>query len=109
MNDYFEGAVRQLQERTRRLIGLIPGHLERDVAPLEVICYQRLNNVAEQLRVLIETPEMQQPENQPLRLRRFRRALEELDLLGSVAVAALRRWNEDDQRKRGRKREEKGV
>jgi hypothetical protein len=98
VNDYFEGAVRQLQERTRHLIGLIPGHLGRDVAPLEVICHQRLNSVAEQLRVLIETPEMQQPENQPLRLRRFRRALEELDLLESVAVAALRRWNEDDQR-----------
>lgn len=29
VNDYFEGPVRQLQERTRHLIGLIPRHLRR--------------------------------------------------------------------------------
>ena len=98
VNDYFEGAVAQLLERTRQLCDLIPTGLGRDVAALEVACRDRLTEVGKRLRLLRDSPELQESENQCERLRLFRRARGELDHLESVAVTALCRWNVEDRK-----------
>jgi hypothetical protein len=97
VNDYFEGAIRQLQARARHLVSLIPRNLERDVDTLAVRCRDRIDAVIAQLEILLSSPSMREPKNQGVRVRRFRRALDELDLLESIAVAALHRWGEADR------------
>jgi len=98
VNEYFEGAIRQLQARARHLVSLIPRNLERDVDTLAVRCRDRIDAVIARLEILLSSPSMREPKNQGIRVRRFRRALDELDLLESVAVAALHRWGEADRR-----------
>lgn len=98
MNEYFDGSVAQLLERTRHLCDLIPRSLGRDVAALEVACRDRLDEVGDRLRALRDLPEMREPDNQRERLRLFRRVRGDLEHLESVAVTALCRWNEEDRR-----------
>ena len=98
MNEYFEGAVAQLLERTRQLCDLIPTGLGREVAALEVACRDRLTDVGKRLRLLRDNPELLESRNQRERLRLFRRARGELDHLESVAVTALCRWNAEDRK-----------
>jgi hypothetical protein len=97
VNEYFEGAIRQLQARARHLVGLIPRNLERDVDTLAVRCRDRIDVLIAHLESLLSSPAMRDPQNQGIRVRRFRRALDELDLLENVAVAALHRWGEADR------------
>ncbi len=98
MNEYFDASVAQFLERTRQLCDLIPRNLGHDVAALEVVCRDRLDQVGKRLRALRDAPEMRRPENQPERLRLFRRTRGDLDHLESVAVTALCRWNDEDRR-----------
>ena len=98
MNEYFEGAIRQLQARARHLIGLIPRGLERDIDALALRCRDRIDEAILELENLLTNPSMQRPENQAIRIRRFRRVLDELDLLESVPIAALHRWGDPDRR-----------
>lgn len=98
MNDYFDGSVAQLLERTRQLCDLIPRNLGRDVSALEVTSRDRLEEVGSGLRVLRDHVEMRRPDNQRERLRRFRRLRGELEHLEAVAVTALCRWNDEDRR-----------
>ena len=97
MNEYFEGAVSQLLERTRQLCDLIPAGLGREVAALEVTCRDRLNTLGKRLRLLRDRPELRESASQRERLRLFRRLRGELDHLESVAVTALCRWNAEDR------------
>jgi hypothetical protein len=83
VNEYFEGAIRQLQARARHLVSLIPRNLERDVDTLAVRCRDRIDAVIARLENLLSAPSMRDPKNQGIRVRRFRRALDELDLLES--------------------------
>ena len=80
MNDYFEGAIRQLQARARHLVGLIPRNLERDVNTLAVRCRDRIDAVIARLEILLSAPSMRDPQNQGIRVRRFRCVFDELDL-----------------------------
>jgi hypothetical protein len=96
VNEYFEGAIRQLQARARHLVSLIPRNLERDVDTLAIRCRDRIDDVIARLENLLSAPAMHGLKNQGIRVRRFRRARDELDLLESVAVAALHRWGAAD-------------
>jgi len=98
VNDYFEGSVAQLLERTQQLCDLIPRNVGRDVAALEVACRDRLNEVGQRLRAIRDAPQMREPQNQRGRLRLFRRVRGDLEHLESVAVTALCRWNGEDDR-----------
>ncbi len=98
MNDYFTATVAHLQQRTGHLTSLITRGLGRDVDALVVICRQRLNSVNERLARLITLPQFSRAENQLLRFRHLRRAVDDLDFLEAVPIAALRRWNDDDRR-----------
>ena len=97
MNDYFQGSVSQLVERGQRLLSTIPTSLPREFHRLEQICRGRVSDVLDKLNSLVEDPRMLQPDLQPERLRRFRRAVRELDFLETVCIAALERAIDADK------------
>lgn len=76
---------------------MIPASLPREFHRLEQICRGRVSDVLDNLRSLVEDPRMLNPEVQPERLRRFRRAVRELDFLETVCIAALERAIDADK------------
>lgn len=98
MKGYLDGAATQLIERAQRLIGLIPRNLPRDVSDLELVCRGKIDKVVQNLGFLASDPVMQLLDNQLERLRFLRNAVEELDFVETVGIAALYRWNDQDDR-----------
>jgi hypothetical protein len=96
VNDYFEGAVRQLLKRGETLLASIKPRLTSEFYLLEQACRKKLTEVMSDLHALIEDPQMQKPQFQPLRLRKYRRLIESLDLLETCIVPALSRAQESD-------------
>lgn len=94
---YLNGAIPQLKARARHVLGLVPTGLGRDVHVLVNLCRTRLIDLQRSLDEL-QTGVYLLPQNQNIRLRRYRRAIEDLDLVESVIVAALNRWQEQDDR-----------
>ena len=97
MNDYYQGAVRQLVKRGRWLLSLIPRGLPREFQLLEQTCRERLRVVLDELSALASEQKMLEPEFQAVRLRRYRRAIEEMDLVEMICLPALARADESDQ------------
>ena len=97
LNDYFQGAVRQLIERGQLLISMIPTGLSREFHRLEDTCRDRLSDVLDELNELINDPKMLATANQPERLRQFKRAIWQMDLLETVCIAALERAKDSDK------------
>lgn len=75
---------------------MIPVSLPREFHRLEQICRDRIQHVLDRLSSLVKDPAMLAPDVQPERLRRFRRAVWELDFLETVCIAALERAIEAD-------------
>jgi hypothetical protein len=98
LNDYFTGSVGQLIERARLLRAKVPRDLPRDYDTLAQACRDRLNDLLDRLRSLVEDPRFALPAYQPERLRRFKRAVGDLDIIETVGIAALDRATEDDHR-----------
>lgn len=98
MNDYFTGSVGQLIERARLLRAKVPRDLPRDYDTLAQSCRDRLNEILGRLRSLVEDPRFLLPTYHPERLRRFKRAVGDLDIIENVGIAALDRATEDDHR-----------
>lgn len=98
MNDYFTAAVGQLIERARHLRAKVPRDLPRDYDTLAQTCRERLNELLEQLRSLLEDPKFLLAAYQPERLRLFKRIVGDLDIVETVGVAALDRAKDDDHR-----------
>jgi hypothetical protein len=94
---YLDGAIAQLKARARHVLGLVRSGLGRDVDVLVGRCRERLIGLQRSLEEL-QTDVYLLPENQNIRLRRYRRAIEDLDLIESVVVAALNRWLDQDHR-----------
>lgn len=84
-------------ERGQLLISMIPTGLSREFHRLEDTCRERLSNVLDALNELIKNPKMLVPGNQPERLRQFKRAIWEMDLLETVCIAALERAKDGDK------------
>jgi hypothetical protein len=84
-------------ERGQRLISMIPTGLAREFHRLEDTCRERLANVLDELDKLINDPKIVRPRNQPERLRRYKRAIWEMDLLETVCIAALERAKDFDK------------
>ena len=99
LNEYLEVAIRQHQERSQRLLERIPKPhtLPHEFHPLVQTSKRAIGAILDQLSLLIDDSKMLQPRNQRERLRRFRRAVKDLDLLETTCVAALERHNKDDQ------------
>ncbi len=95
MNDYFQGAVKQHIERGRGLIGRIPTDLPVEFHALESTCKQESARILRELESVLGDPTMLRQENQPERLRRFRRALSDLAFLERTGILALERGRGD--------------
>jgi len=97
LNEYFQGAVKQLIERGQLLISMIPTGLSREFHRLEDTCRARLTDVLDDLNKLTNDPRMLLPLNQRERLRQFKRAIWQMDLLETVCIAALERAKDSDK------------
>jgi len=89
--------VRQLVERGQLLISMIPTGLSREFHRLEDTCRERLGDVLDDLNKLTSDPRMLLPGNQPERLRQFKRAIWQMDLLETVCISALERAKDSDK------------
>lgn len=98
MDEYFRGAIPQLVERARVLSSRIPRDLPRDYDTLAHLCRSKINSQIDNLRGLLAEPLFANPVYYPERLRLFKRIVAEMDILETVAVAALDRAKEDDHR-----------
>lgn len=98
MNEYFDVAIRQHQERGRRLLGRIPKPytLPQEFRPLVDASKTKIGQIIDTLERLATDPQMLKPNYQPERLRRFRRAVQEMSFLETTCVAALERHKEND-------------
>lgn len=95
MNDYFQGAVSQHVERGKGLIDRIPTDLSVEFHALASICRREITVILKELEAVLNDPRMRRAENQPERLRRFRRAMSDLALLEQIGIAALERGKGD--------------
>jgi hypothetical protein len=97
VNDYFEGSVRQLLKRGEHLLGSIQSGLPSEFHLLEQTCRRKLIEVMGDLCGLIEAPEMLKLKYRQVRIRMYRRLIEDLDQLETVAIPALARAHESDR------------
>ena len=98
MDDYFIGAVLQLLERARHLNTRVPRDLEREFHALVTSCQAEVARIVATLRFLLDDPALRLPSNQPERLRMFRRAVADLDVVETVGFAAIERAIKEDIR-----------
>jgi hypothetical protein len=98
MNDYFTGAVTQLLARASHLNTRVPRDLAREFHTLVTACQAEVARITANLRLLLDDPTMRLPAIQPERLRMFRRAVKDLDLVETVGFAAIERANREDLR-----------
>jgi len=98
LNEYFEVAIRQHQERARQLLARIPNpnRLPQEFYPLVQSTTLSISGVIEKLEVLLKDRVLLDPRNQAERLRHFRRTVQDLSLLETTCVAALERHRESD-------------
>lgn len=98
MDDYLKGAAAQLIERGRVLTAKIPRDLPRDYDTLAQTSRQKINAQLDHLKELSESSLFTQPSYRAERLRLFKRIVAEMDILETVAIAALDRAKTDDHR-----------
>lgn len=98
MNTYFNASIRQHVQRGEHLLGCIPKptQLPLELHPLIQTTTYQISTMLRELEALLNEPKMQLPEYQPERLRRFRRAVQQMSLVENTCIAALTRRNEDD-------------
>jgi hypothetical protein len=83
-------------ERGQRLIGMIPTGLPLELMPLERTCRSKLAEKLDELSDLLIGEAWLAPENQPERLRQFKRLVRGLDIIETVCIAALERAHQSD-------------
>jgi hypothetical protein len=97
MNDYFDGAVRQLLRRAENLLTRIKPGLPSEFHLLEQNCRQKIVSLMAELAELIHSPKMLAPENQTVRIRTYQRLSCRLDEIETVVIPVLSRSHEDDR------------
>lgn len=98
VDDYFEGALPQLEERAHGLLGTLPraGEVPREFHRLIERCRDLLNENLNDIHEL-KNPEFRLPELRRERLREYRRVSKQLSQIENMGVAALvRREHEED-------------
>jgi hypothetical protein len=103
LDAYLTGSVGQLMERARHLQASIsrqlavPKNLPPEFHTLAQTCRNEVNNLVFDLGSLLSDSRFQRADLQAIRLRAYKRIVEELDFLELVGVAALIRVNEEDR------------
>jgi len=93
---YLAGSIAQLVERARAMTGQIPRDLPRTYDTLAEKSREQINSAIADLRWLLDDPLFATERFQPERLRKFKRVVSELDFLETVAIAALKKAQEED-------------
>lgn len=96
MNSYLTSALGILMEKGRMLNAFIPRQLPRDVDLLIDTCKRLSSESIEQIRLLNNNPQMLLPENEPERLREYKRISKELEIIEKVGITTLNRWQAED-------------
>jgi hypothetical protein len=94
--EYLEGTVPQLVERARLLKGKIPRGLPRDYEALIKTCHDELDNIIARLRDLQLLAPTASLAVRHAKFRQFKRAVADLDIIETRAIAALHRVHDDD-------------
>jgi hypothetical protein len=94
--EYLQGTVPQLVERARLLMGKIPRGLPRDYEALVKTCLDEINNIIARLREAQVIAPNASPAVRHAKLRQFKRAVADLDIIETRAIAALHRVHDDD-------------
>lgn len=99
MKDYLDTAIRQHIRRGEHLNGSIPrpNDLPQEFHRLLQECQNQLSNIMGEFNTLRRDIQTQKRENQREHLRRFRRAVAQLELIESTCVAALTRHGKNDR------------
>lgn len=97
MKDYFRASIQQHIRRGEHLLGRIPKptQLPDTFHGLLQTCNRELETILHEFESLLKGP-MLLEKNQPERLRRFRRAVQQMSLIESTCVAALSRHDAHD-------------
>src|SRR5690349_720725 len=101
VNDYFLGTVTQLIERAKHLNGRIPTARELQSPHAQTLVQawrHAVTTLIERQSVTLEAPEMHLTDNQGDRLRKLQWAVDDLDTIERLGMAALQRWTADDER-----------
>jgi hypothetical protein len=98
MDEYLQPALADLQERIRQLKGLIPPNLGRDVATLERTCRDLLDRAVAECVALGDGATWVNPRHSSIRMRRYRRVVEDIAWIESTGINALQRWQATDDR-----------
>ncbi|MBN1618758.1 hypothetical protein JW887_05470 [Candidatus Dojkabacteria bacterium] len=96
MNLYLTGALEILTEKARMLNAFIPRQLPRDVDLLVDTCKRLSSERIGQIRLLTNNPQMLLPENEPERLREYKRISKEIEVIEKVGITTLNRWQDED-------------
>jgi hypothetical protein len=94
--EYLDGTVPQLIERARLLKGKVRRDLPRDYEALIRTSHAELDDVIGRLRALQSVASDPRPAVHHAALRRFKRAVADLDILETRAIPALSRVDEED-------------
>jgi len=98
MDEYLRGASAQLIERGRVLTAKIPRDLPRDYDTLAQTARQKISAQLNSLKQLVDSPIFKKSSHSRERLRLFKRIVAELDIVETIAIAALDRAKPDDHR-----------
>jgi hypothetical protein len=96
LDAYLAGSVGQLLERARHLQGVISKQFPAEFRTLAQTCRNRVNLLIAELQALLTDPRLKKKALQGLRLRAYKRLVDELDFVECVGFAALDRINRDD-------------
>ena len=96
LDDYFQGTLPQLVQRGRLLKGKIPRDLPRDYDGLIRACDLELDGIIGSLRELHGSATPGSAALKRARLRKFRRAVADLDHIETTGIAVLNRAHDDD-------------
>lgn len=96
LDEYFQGTLPQLIERAKLLKAKIPRTLSRDYGALIKTCEMELADVIERFRGLQAMPRGASLALHHAQLRKFKRAVADLDHIETTAIPVLNRAHPDD-------------
>src|SRR5260370_13378864 len=97
LGKYPAGPVGQLLERARHLQGAISKPFDAEFRTLAQTCRNGVNTLIADLQNLLDDPRFAKPGLQQLRLRAYKRLVDELDFIECVGFAALVRIIDEDK------------
>ena len=98
LDNYLRGTLPQLIERGRLLKEKIPRTLPRDYERLISACNSELDSIIRRLRDIQQAVGIENTTIQQAQLRKFRRAVTDLDHVETTGIVVLNRVHEDDHR-----------